>query len=398
MISKKAKKITPSLTLIIAAKANKLASEGKNIVSFTAGEPDFNTPDFIVEAAKVAMDKGQTRYTAASGILPLKQAICDKLKKDNNLEYTPNQIVVSNGAKHSLYNALCAVLDNGDEVLVPSPYWLSYIELVMLAGGKPKVIQTTVKDGYKLTPTLLKKSITPKTKAIFINNPSNPSGVVYSKKELEELAMVLEKVGIFVVSDEIYEKLIYDGTEYYSLAQFSEALKERTIVVNGLSKAYAMTGWRIGYTASNLEIAQAMDNIQSHTTSNANTIAQYASLAALSDARGDEFLDKMQATFASRAKLLTGLLDSIKTIKYIKPQGAFYVMVDISHYKGKTLYGKKISSASDVAELLVDKALVITIPCEPFGAPNFIRLSYATSDDKIKLGAERIKEFFKKSN
>jgi len=390
-VSFKANKISPSLTLKLAAKATKLKAEGKNIDSFTAGEPDFNTPNFIIEAAKTAMDKGFTRYTATSGILPLREAICKKLKLDNNLDYTPNQIVVSNGAKHSLSNALLAIINSGDEVLIPSPYWLTYPELVTLCDGNPKIIDLKTDTKFKLTPDILKDAIAPKTKAIILNNPSNPSGIVYSKDELQALCAVVEKAGIFVISDEIYEKLIYDDIEFYSVAQFSEKLKNKTIVINGLSKAYAMTGWRIGYSASSIEIAEAIENIQSQMTSNANSVAQHASLAALTDHRGEVFLKELKQTFKARRDLICKLLDDIKTLTYIRPNGAFYVMVDISLFLGKTIKGFKINSASDFSEFLVEKAGLVTIPLESFGASNFIRLSYCLGEEEIKEGIERLK-------
>jgi len=392
-ISNRAKNISPSLTLAITAKAAKMKADGKDIVTFTAGEPDFNTPDYIVAAAKLAMDKGLTRYTASSGILPLKEAICQKLKKDNHLTYAPNQIVVSNGAKHSLYNAFMAILNEGDEVLIPAPYWLTYPELVTLCGAIPKFITPPASNNFKLTPDVLKASITKKTKAIVFNNPSNPTGVVYTKGEIQALAQVLEAANIYVIADDIYEKLIYDNLEFYSIAQFSDKLKQNTIVVNGLSKAFAMTGWRIGYTASTPELAKAMDNIQSHTTSNANTIAQYASVAALTDRLGDAFLSDSIKLFDSRRQLMITLLEECKPLTYVRPNGAFYVMVDMAYFVGKTLMGKNIQSAADFAELLIEHAHLVTIPCESFGAPTFIRLSYCIDEAQIKKGLTRLKSF-----
>ncbi|MCL2847828.1 MAG: pyridoxal phosphate-dependent aminotransferase [Firmicutes bacterium] len=393
-LSQKAKNIAPSLTLAITAKANALKKEGKDIVSFTAGEPDFNTPDFVIEAAKKALDSGYTKYTPVSGILPLREAICASLKHKHNLEYAPNQIVVSCGAKHSLYNAFLALLDEGDEVLIISPYWLSYPEMVTLAGGMPKIITTTKEDNYKLTPAILEKSITKKTKVIVLNNPSNPSGIVYSKAEFMALASIIEKAGIFVISDEIYDELIYTGEKPYSLASYSDKLKDKTIVINGVSKAYAMTGWRIGYTASNVELATSMDNIQSQTTSNANSIAQYASVTALTPSeKADNFLSELKNIFQKRKNLICELLDEIPSLPYIKPNGAFYVMVDVSRFFGKILHNKKINSASDFSELLVEKSLVVTIPTESFGANDFIRLSYAIAEEDMIKGIERIKKF-----
>jgi len=392
-ISQKANKISPSLTLALTAKAAKLKAEGKDIVSFTAGEPDFNTPDFIVEAAKKAMDLGHTRYTATSGIMPLKQAICDTIKKDKIIDYSPNQIVVSNGAKHSLFNALSAILNEGDEVIILSPYWLTYPEVVSFCGGVNKIIDLNSAKDFKLTKDILIKAITKKTKAIILNNPSNPSGIVYTKDELKALCSVIEKAGIYLISDEIYSKLIYDNLAFYSPASFSDKLKDKTIIIDGLSKAYAMTGWRIGYTASNSDLAAAMVNIQSHTTSNANSIAQYASVEALTNKKSDSFLSELNTTFKERRDYICKLLDEIDDIKYIRPSGAFYVMVDISSFFNKTLHGTKINTAAEFSDLLVDKVGVVTIPLESFGAKNYIRLSYCLSDDGICEGIKRLKQF-----
>jgi len=396
-VSFKAKNISPSITLNLSAMAAKLKQDGADIVSFTAGEPDFNTPNFIVEAAKIAMDKGFTRYTATAGILPLREAICTKLKKDNNLDYTPSQIVVSNGAKHSLYNAFAAILNDGDEVLVPSPYWLTYPEVIKINGGIPKIIDLCTEKDFKLTPKILESAISKKTKAIILNNPSNPSGIVYTKSELEALCAEIEKAGIYLVSDEIYEKLIYDNIEYYSPAQFSNKLKNKTILINGLSKSHAMTGWRMGYSASNIELADAMVNIQSHVTSNPNTIAQYAALEALTNLQGDKFLADLKEVFAARRDYLCSFLDKAN-IKYVRPNGAFYVMVDVSPYFNKTIASVAISSAADFSCALVEKAKLVTIPLEDFGASNYIRLSYCLKDNEIEKGVNRLKEFIKFSH
>ena len=392
-ISQKAQNISPSLTLAITAKANKLKAEGVDVVSFTVGEPDFNTPDFIVRAAKEALDKGFTRYTAVAGIPQLRQAICDKLARDNGLSYRSNQIVVGSGAKHSIYNALMAILNDGDEVIIVAPYWLSYPELITLCGGVPKVIETTAASGYKLTAEALIKAICTKTKAIILNSPCNPSGVVYTQRELQGLAAVIEKADIYAISDEIYEKLIYDGVAHYSIASFSDKLREKTIVVNGVSKAYAMTGWRIGYTASNGALASSIDNIQSQTTSNANSVAQHAAVVALGSSEGEAFIGQIKGIFERRRDLLLSILDGIGGISYIKPQGTFYVMVNVSGFFGKDLHGVRVKTASDISELLVEHAAVVTVPCEAFGAPNYIRLSYCLDEKDIKKGAIRLKDF-----
>lgn len=385
--------IQESLTLAITAKAKKMKEDGINVIGFGAGEPDFNTPQYIIDAAVTALNKGMTKYTPSSGTLPLRQAIAAKLLKDNGLEYKPGQIVVSNGAKHSLYNAMLAIVDPGDEVILPAPYWLTYPELVGLCGGKCVVVETTPETDFKMTPAQLKQAITPKTKAIILNSPSNPTGSVYTKEELWELAKIIEDAEIYVISDEIYEKLVYGGSKHFSIAAYSPKLKEKTVVVNGMSKSYSMTGWRIGYLAANETLAKAIDNIQSHATSNANSIAQYASQIALTDSRGEAFLAEMVTTFDARRKLICGLLDEIKNIDHLTPYGAFYVMVNLSKIIGKSYKGNIITSAQRAAELMLDHKGLAVVPGEAFAAPNFLRLSYAVSTEDITEGIKRIKEF-----
>ncbi|HEY8443346.1 MAG TPA: pyridoxal phosphate-dependent aminotransferase [Clostridia bacterium] len=389
-LAKRTAKISSSLTLAITAMAKKMKAEGIDVVGFGAGEPDFNTPEYIIDAAKEALDKGFTKYTASSGMPQLKEAICKKFLVDNGLKYEPSQIIVSNGAKHSLYNAMLAIIDPGDEVIIPAPYWLTYPELVKMCDGEP-VIVDTVEDGFKLTPEKLKKAITPKTKAIIINSPSNPTGIVYTKEELWALAEVIEKTDIYVISDEIYEKLVYDGYQHYSIAAYSPKLYKQTIVVNGVSKTYSMTGWRIGYLAADKEIAQAIDNMQSHSTSNASSISQYATIAALT--QESDFLDKMVKTFDERRRLIVDYINSLPYVWCLEPKGAFYVMVNISKIFGKTIEGESIDSAQKAAELMLKHAKIAVVPCESFGAPEYIRLSYATSKDDIQKGLGRLKEF-----
>lgn len=393
-LTRRATGVTPSLTLQITAKAGRLRAEGVDVVSFGAGEPDFNTPEFISDAAKKALDKGITKYTAASGTMELRTAVCERIKKTQGLDYQPTQIIISNGAKHSLSNAINATVEEGDEVIIPAPYWLTYPELVKLSGGIPVFVDTK-ESNYKLTPELLKKHITPKTVGIFINNPGNPTGVVYTKNEIYALAKELENhENIWIYSDEIYDQLAYED-EVVSIATYSEKIKNRTILINGVSKSYAMTGWRIGYSASEPSVAKAMGSIQSHSTSNPNSIAQYATVAALSDPRGDEFLAEMRQVFDNRRRLMIKLLQESGQV-IIQPKGAFYVMIDVSPYFGKTYKGKEIKQALHIAELLLDEENVAVIPCESFGAPDFIRLSYATSENDIKRGLERVNSFFKK--
>ncbi|KHO62480.1 aspartate aminotransferase [Thermoanaerobacter sp. YS13] len=393
-LSQNALQITPSMTLEITAKAKQLKAQGVDVIDFGVGEPDFDTPDYIKEAAIDAIKKGYTKYTPSSGISELKKAVCDKLLKDNGLKYQPEQIVISNGAKHSIYNALCAILNPGDEVIIPVPYWLSYPEMVRLAYGKPVFVKTKAENDFKITADELKNAVTSKTKALILNTPNNPTGSVYTKEELEELVKIIEETNIFVISDEIYEKLIYEGS-HISIASLNEKIKEMTILVNGMSKAYAMTGWRIGYTASSLEIAKVMSNIQSHTTSNPNSIAQYASVAALS---GDEtVIKRMAEEFNKRRIYMVERINKIKGLKSNKPQGAFYVMVNIDEYIGKEIKGKIIRGSIDFANALIEGANVAVVPALPFGMDNYIRISYATSIENIEKGLNRIEEFLNKA-
>lgn len=394
LLAARAGTITPSLTLAITAKAKKLKAEGISIIGFGAGEPDFNTPDYIIEACKKALDKGLTKYTESSGILDLKKAICEKFKKDNNLNYTPANIIVSNGAKHSLFNAVSAIINDGDEVIIPSPYWLTYPELVKMAGGVPVFVETTEENGFRLTASQLKAAINEKTKAIILNSPSNPTGSIYSEEDLKSLVSVLEESEIFIISDEIYEKLVYNGKKHVSIAALSEKLFKKTIVVNGMSKSYSMTGWRMGYLAAPKEIAEVIDAIQSHATSNPNTMTQYAAIAALTDAKGEEFLSEMVKTFDSRRKFMFEKVNSIKNLSAIEPNGAFYVMVNISKLIGKTFNGSEIKGSLDLTEKLLD-ARVAVIPGIAFGDDNFIRLSYAISLEDIAEGLNRIESFVK---
>ncbi|MCT4595769.1 MAG: pyridoxal phosphate-dependent aminotransferase [Anaeromicrobium sp.] len=392
ILSTKNGKISPSITLAITAKAKKMKADGIDIVSFGAGEPDFNTPKFIREAAMDAMEKGLTGYTPASGLLDLKNAICEKFKRDNNLEYKAENIVVSSGAKHSLFNALQALCNPGDEVIVPVPFWVSYPELVKLADATPLLVQTTEENSFKYTREELLSNINEKTKAIILNSPNNPTGSVYTKEELEEIAKIAIDNNIYVISDEIYEKLMYDG-DHVSIASLNDEIKDLTIVINGMSKAYAMTGWRIGYMAAKKEIISIINNIQSHATSNPNTMAQYGSIAAL---RGDESpIKDMVCAFDERRKFMVDRINSIENLSCGTPKGAFYVMINISKLKGKTFDGYKIEGSMDFANYLLDKAKVAVIPGVAFGADDYIRLSYATSLDNIKEGLNRIEAAIK---
>lgn len=392
MVSKKVGEIAPSLTLEITAKAKKLKAEGVSIIGFGAGEPDFNTPEYITNAAKHALDIGFTKYTPAAGMPELKEAICKKFLKDNGLSYEPSQIVVSTGAKSSLFHAICAMVDEGDEVILPSPYWLTYPELVKLAGGKTVFIKTTANDGYKMTEKELSAAVTDKTKLLILNSPNNPTGAVYSEKELSAIAKVCEEKGLYVISDEIYEKLVYGGEKHVSIAALSPYMKEHTVVVNGMSKSYSMTGWRIGYLAAPKDIAKAVSSMQSHTTSNACSIAQYASVAALESEESDKFIEKMQKTFDERRIYMVKTLQAIKGVVLPEPKGAFYVFVDVSAFYGKSFQGEKVTGSLSFAELALKKGVAV-VPGIAFGDDGCIRLSYAISIEDIKEGLKRLAEF-----
>lgn len=388
-LSEKNSAISPSITLSITAKAKMLISEGYDVISFGAGEPDFKTPDNIKKAAIKVIESGNIGYTAASGLYELKEAICRKLKNDNNLSYLPNNIVVSNGAKHTLYNALLALCNPGDEVIVPLPYWVSYPELVKLADAKPVYVETPEKNGFKYTEKGLLSAINDKTKAIILNSPNNPTGAVYSEQELRIIAEIAAKYGIYVISDEIYEKLIYEG-KHISIASFGEDIKDLTITVNGVSKCYAMTGWRIGYSAANEKITRIMSNIQSHATSNPNTIAQYASIEALGGEQ--ETVRKMIRAFEERKDYMADRINGIKGLSCRKPEGAFYVMMNISGIKGRQLHGININGSIDFANYLLERVKVAVVPGIGFGSDDYVRLSYATSLDNIIEGLNRIEK------
>lgn len=382
--------IEESMTLAITAKAKQLKESGINIVSFGAGEPDFNTPKAIRDCAIARIEKGGIGYTEASGLLELKKAVCNKLKNDNGLSYHPNQIVVSSGAKHSLFNALQAICNPGDEVVIPSPYWVSYFELTKMADAEPILVHADAANLFKVTVDQLEKAITSKTKALLINSPNNPTGAVYTRDELMAIGELAIKHDLYIISDEIYEKLIY-GETHVSIASLSDALYERTIVVNGLSKAYAMTGWRIGYTASSKVIADIMSNIQSHATSNPNTIAQYAGIEALN---GDQTaIEEMRVAFEERKNYMVKTLRDMPQIRCVEPKGAFYVMVDVSDFFGKEIEGTFVKGSMEVAALLIDYANIAVIPGIAFGVDAYIRLSYATSMENIEEGLNRLKKF-----
>lgn len=389
-LSKKGLGIAPSVTLEITAKAKSMKDSGIDVISFGAGEPDFNTPENIQNEGIRAIKEGLTRYTPASGIIELKKAICGKLKEDNGLEYKPSNIIVSSGAKHSIHNALMAILNPGDEVIFAVPYWVSYPELVTLADGVPVYIETKEENEFKFNVEDLNKVLTEKTKAIILNSPSNPTGAIYTKDELKSIADWAVKNGIFVISDEIYEKLVYDGEEHVCIASFNDEIKNLTILINGMSKAYAMTGWRIGYAAAHEEIIKVMSNIQSHATSNPCSISQYASVEGI---LGDQSsVEEMKKHFVERRNYMSDTINAIKGLSCKKPKGAFYIMVNFTELLGKTIRGRKINSSLDFASLLLEEGNVAVVPGIAFGDDKYIRLSYATSLDNIKNGLERIKQ------
>ena len=389
--SERVSQITPSVTLAITAKAGQLKAEGRDVISFGAGEPDFNTPDNIIEAAIKAMHDGKTKYTPTPGINELKTAIVNKFKNDNGLEYTPAQVMVSTGAKQCLANSMLALVDDGDEVIMAVPYWVSYPELVKLAGGVPIMIMGSADNQYKLTPELVEEHISDRTKVMIINSPNNPAGTIYREDELAALAEVAKKHDLMIVSDEIYEELIYGGEAHHSIASVSQDAYERTIVINGVSKAYAMTGWRIGYLAGPADLVKKMSSIQSHMTSNPSSISQYAALEAIA---GDQsFVSEMKKEFKARRDLLVEKLETIDDVSCIKPEGAFYVMMDIHKLLGRTYKGKTIETALDFSDQLLSDRLVAVVPGEGFGIEGFVRLSYATSRENIERGMDRVKEF-----
>ncbi|WP_352400462.1 pyridoxal phosphate-dependent aminotransferase [Anaerotignum sp.] len=393
-LSKKALSIKPSSTLAISSKASQLKGEGKDIVTFGVGEPDFDTPEHIRKAGIAAIENGDTRYTAAAGTPQLRQAVCDKLKRDNGLNYVPAQVIISNGAKHSLMNAFMAILNEADEVIIPAPYWLSYSEMVKIAGGTPVIVHTKKENHFMLTQEELEGAYSERTKAVVLTSPSNPTGMVTSYEDLKMVADFAVEKDIFVISDEIYEKLIYDeDKKHISIASLGEEIYNRTIVINGVSKSYAMTGWRIGFAAAPMEVAKLMASLQSHMASNPNAIAQVATLEALNGPQ--DCVEEMCVEFKKRRDYIFEREEAIPLIHALKPEGAFYLFVDVSGTYGKTYGGVQIQSAADFASILLEEKFVAVVPCADFGMPDHIRLSYATSMELIKKGMDRIEEMVK---
>ncbi len=387
-LTHRSQKIKPSPTLAIDSKAKKMIADGIDVVSFGAGEPDFDTPDHIKLAAIKAIDSGKTKYTPVAGIVELKDAIINKLKRDNGLTYTRDDVIVSAGGKHTLYNIAQALFQESDEVIIPAPYWVSYPDQVLLNDATPVIVETEEKDGFCLRPEILEKAITPKTKAFILNSPSNPTGGAYSREQLEALAEVLVRKNIFCISDEIYEKIVYDGFQFTSIASLNDKIKDLTITVNGASKVYSMTGWRMGYAAGPRDIIDAMAKIQGQVTSNITSITQWACVEALNGSH--EFLKTWVGEFKKRRDFIVQKFNAIPGVTCFNPQGAFYVFPNMKAYIGKKYDGKTIESCDDLAAYLLEKALVAVVPGSGFGAKGYIRLSYATSMQKIEKGMERI--------
>jgi aspartate aminotransferase len=393
-LSSRLNRIKPSATLAITAKAAALRAAGRDVIGFGAGEPDFDTPENIRKAAIEAIEAGFTRYTPVGGIDELKDAIVDKLKRDNHLSYKRSQIVVSCGAKHSLYNLAQVLFEEGDEVIIPGPYWVSYPDIVVLADATPVIVQTEEKNGFKLTAELIERAVGMRTKALILNSPSNPTGAAYSLDELKSLAEVLVKKDVLVISDDIYEKILYDGFSFNNIASACEAMVPKTIVVNGVSKAYAMTGWRIGYAAGPEEVIASIDKIQSQNTSNPTSISQKAAVAALQGDQGA--LSTMVEEFQKRRNYIVSALNAINGVSCLRPQGAFYVFPNISGLFGKSTGSTVIKSSADLAAYLLDEANVAVVSGDSFGDDRYIRLSYANSMQNIKKGMERIAEAISK--
>ncbi len=389
-LSQRARAIKPSPTLAIDAKAKALKAQGVDVIGFGVGEPDFDTPQNIKDAGIKAIENGFTKYCPVGGTDDLKDAIIEKLKKDNGLSYERGEVIVSCGAKHSLYNIAVTVLEKGDEVIIPAPYWVSYPDIVALADATPVIVNTSEKNGFKMTAEEFKKAITPKTKAVVINSPSNPTGSSYSRKDLEAIAEIAVENKILIISDDIYEKLVYDGFEFVSIASISKEVKDLTIVVNGVSKAYAMTGWRIGYAAGPKEIITAMTNIQSQSTSNPTSISMKASTEALNGSQ--DAVTAMVKEFDKRRVYMVERLNAISGISCLRPNGAFYAFPNIAGLLGKEFNGKIINNSSDMAAFLLDEVKVALVPGSAFGAEGYLRLSYATSMEKIKDGVDRIEK------
>lgn len=390
-LSRIALAIEPSATMAIDSMFKQMKADGLDVIGFGAGEPDFPTPDYIKEVGIQAIQNNDTKYTPSVGTVALRKAICQRLKEDCGVEYTPAEVAVSNGAKPCVYVALRALVNPGDEVILPAPYWVSYIELIRMVGGVPVVVEATEAEHFKITPEKLSAAITPKTKCMILNNPSNPTGMMYSRKELEEIAKVCVEKDIYVISDEIYYRLAYDSEEFVSFAALGEDVKARTLLVNGVSKSYAMTGWRIGYVAAPAAISKVIGNYLGHCTGSPSSISQAAAAEALSASQ--ETVEKMREAFEERRNYMVERMNQIEGVSCIKPEGAFYVMMNISKIFGKELFGHVIKDADDFGNMFLKYGKVAVVPGTSFGAPEFIRWSYATSMENIKAGLDRLECF-----
>lgn len=390
-VSKIAEAVRASTTLAVDSLAKQMKADGLDVVGFGTGEPDFNTPDNINMAGIKAICDGKTKYTPAAGIIPLRKAIAQRLKEDCGVDYDYTQIVVASGAKHSVYIALAAITNPGDEIIIPAPFWVSYYEMVRMVGGTPVIVEAGEEQDFKITAEQLEAAITDKTKCLMLNNPSNPTGMIYSKDELSAIADVCVKHDLYILADEIYYQLIYDGIEFTSIASLGEDVKERTLLINGVSKSYAMTGWRVGYCAANKTLAKIMSNFLSHSTGAPSTISQWASVEALTGPQ--EGIEAMRLAFLERRDYIVKRINSIPDVSCIKPNGAFYVMMNIEKLVGKTLGGKLIENDDDFAVALLEKALVAVVPCSGFGMKNFVRWSYAASMENIEKGLDRLEKF-----
>lgn len=390
-VSKIAEAVRASTTLAVDSLAKQMKADGLDVVGFGTGEPDFNTPDNINMAGIRAICDGKTKYTPAAGIIPLRKAIAQRLKEDCGVDYDYTQIVVASGAKHSVYIALAAITNPGDEIIIPAPFWVSYYEMVRMVGGTPVIVEAGEEQNFKITAQQLEAAITEKTKCLMLNNPSNPTGMIYSADELRAIADVCVKHDLYILADEIYYQLIYDGIEFTSIASLGDEVKERTLLVNGVSKSYAMTGWRVGYCAANKTLAKIMSNFLSHSTGAPSTISQWASVEALTGPQ--EGVEAMRLAFLERRDYIVKRINSIPGVSCIVPNGAFYVMMNIEQLIGKTLGGKLIENDDDFAVALLEKALVAVVPCSGFGMKNFVRWSYAASMENIEKGLDRLEKF-----
>lgn len=392
-LSNAALAVRESSTLAVDALAKKLKAEGRDVVSFGTGEPDFDTPDNIKNAAIKAIADGKTKYTPAAGLPDLRAAVCRRMMADWGVEYESSQIVIASGAKHSVYIALCCLLSQGDEVIIPAPYWVTYPEAVCMARGTPVFIESTEASDFKITAEQLEAAITPRTKLIILNNPSNPTGMFYNRDELIKLVDVCVRHDLYIMSDEIYYSLLYDGRKFVSVTMLGKDVKERTILINGVSKSYAMTGWRIGYSASNKEIAKLMSNYLSHSTSAPSTISQYAALEAL---LGDQSsIEDMRTVFEQRRNYIVGRINAMDGVSCIVPDGAFYIMMNIEKLVGRTIGGRLMQDSNDFAIAFLEKENVAVVPCSGFGAPNFMRWTYAASMENIQKGMDRLEHFLR---